>query len=71
MLRCVNYEQCGNEVDPTDDRTYWEATVAVRQRDAGGDNRRALTRTGRGFCRDCSLGLEFNLPSGQKSLFAS
>jgi hypothetical protein len=68
-MRCVNWEQCGNHLEPNDDRTYWEAIVAVRDRDGGGPNRRSLKRTGQGWCVECSIRLEYNVPAGQGSLF--
>ena len=70
-MNCINYTRCGNLVDPTDPMTYWEATVFIRDRDAGGPNRRELQRTGRGLCLDCSLRVEHGLPTnpGQKALF--
>lgn len=52
------------DFDPIRDKTYtfWEATCAVRDRDNGGPNRRRLERTGRGYCPDCSLRLEHDVP---------
>ena len=67
-MRCVDFERCGNTIDPNDDRTYWEAMVKVRDRDGGGPNRRGLERTGRGWCVECSIAIEFDLPAGQASL---
>jgi hypothetical protein len=68
-VECVN---CGGRVEPDNKNTYWEAKVAVRYRDDGGPNRRALKPTGRGYCPDCSRRLEHDLPlnSGdQEGLF--
>lgn len=70
-MNCINHDRCGGEVDFGDPNTYWEATVALRDRDGGGPNRRSLRRTGRGWCLKCSLQLEHHLvvPEGQKALF--
>lgn len=60
-MKCVNHDRCGNHVDFGHPMTYWEATVAVRDRDGGGPNRRSLKRTGRGWCVPCSTRIEHHL----------
>lgn len=67
-MNCINHQTCQGQVDLTDPTTYWEATVAVRDRDEGGPNRRNMQRTGRGYCPDCSIRLEHNMPIGQTTL---